>query len=151
MKIRILSAWKQAGDLREKESEYLKRIGHYAGVELIEVKGEKGDGKEGLKKEGKRLLSKIGRETLLVALTEGGETFDSQAFSRWIEDQGLKGRPDIAFVIGSAAGMDEAILDRAEKTLSLSQMTYPHQLARLMLIEQIYRAFTIIKGEPYHK
>ncbi len=151
MKIRILSAWKQAGDLREREADYLKRLGRYAGIELIEVKGEKGDGKEGLKKEGKRLLSKIGKETLLVALTERGETFGSKTFSRWLEDQALKGMSDLTFVIGSAAGMDEALLDRAEKTLALSQMTYPHQLARLMLIEQIYRAFTIIKGEPYHK
>ena len=129
----------------------MKRFGRYAGVELIEVKGEKGEAREGLKKEGERLLSKIGRETLLVALTEQGESIDSKTFSRWIEAQALQGRSDIAFVIGSAAGMDAAVLSRAEKKLSLSPMTYPHQLARLMLIEQIYRAFTIIKGEPYHK
>lgn len=151
MKISILSAWKQAADLREKEEDYLKRIRRHAGVEVIEVKGEKGDSREGLKKEGERLLSKTGKESLIVALAEGGKSFDSEGFSRWLEEQALKGRSRIDFIIGSAAGMDKALLNRAETTLSLSPMTYPHQLARLMLIEQIYRAFTILKGEPYHK
>ncbi len=151
MKIRIISPWKQEDVFSKKESEYLKRLQGSAKVFVDEIKGEQGEGADALKKEGKKLLSKVSGGSFLVALSERGKSFDSLGFSGWIEQMGLKGRSDITFVIGSAAGLDSSVVERADMLLSLSPMTFPHQMARLMLVEQIYRAFTLIKGGPYHK
>jgi 23S rRNA (pseudouridine1915-N3)-methyltransferase len=151
LKIRIISPWKQEGAFSKKESEYLKRLQNNAKIFVDEIKGEQGEGADALKKEGKKLLSKVSKGSFLVALSERGKNFDSLGFSSWIEQMGLKGRSDITFVIGSAAGLDSSVIERADMLLSLSRMTFPHQMARLMLVEQIYRAFTLIKGGPYHK
>ncbi len=151
MKITILSAWKQEKILGTKEEDYLKRLSRDAKVGIEEIKGEKGDDRESLKREGKRLISRIGSSSFTVALTERGKLFDSPEFSKWIEKLALQGRSDVTFVVGSASGIDESVIERADMQLSLSPMTLPHQMARLVLIEQIYRAFTIIKGGPYHK
>lgn len=151
MKISVLSPWKQAADIREREDNYLKRLRRYASVTIEEIKGAKGEEKEAIRKEGEFLLAKLRRGSYIVALTESGISHDSRQFSKWLEGMGIQGRPDITFIIGGAAGLSREILDKADAVLSLSAMTFPHQLARLVLIEQIYRAFTLIKGEPYHK
>lgn len=151
MKITILSAWKQDKILGIKEKEYLKRFSRDTKVGIEEIKGEKGEDRESLKREGKRVLSRIGERSYAVALTEKGKALDSPEFSKWIEKLVLQGRSDLTFVVGSASGLDESIMERADMQISLSPMTFPHQMARLMLIEQIYRAFTILKGGPYHK
>jgi len=151
LKIRIISPWKQEGVFSKKESEYLKRLQNSAKVFVDEIKGEQGEGADALKKEGKKLLSKVSKGSFLVALSERGKSYDSLTFSKWLEEMGLKGRSDITFVVGSAAGLDSSVIERADMLLSLSPMTFPHQMARLMLVEQIYRAFTLIKGGPYHK
>ena len=151
MKIRIISPWKQEGVFSKKESEYLKRLQNDAKIFVDEIKGEQGEGAEALKKEGKKLLSRVSKGSFLVALSEKGKGYDSPAFSMWLGEMGLKGRSDITFVIGSAAGLDSSLVEKADMLLSLSPMTFPHQMARVMLVEQIYRAFTLIKGGPYHK
>ncbi len=151
MKISILSPWKQAKDLKAREEDYLKRLRRHASVTIEEIKGAKGEKKEAVRKEGEFLLAKLRRGSYIVALTEDGKSHDSRQFSKWLEVMGLQGRSDITFVIGGAAGLSREILDKADARLSLSAMTFPHQLARLVLVEQIYRAFTLIKGEPYHK
>jgi 23S rRNA (pseudouridine1915-N3)-methyltransferase len=151
LKISILSPWKQAADFREREGNYLKRLRRHASVTIEEIKGAKGEKKEAVRKEGEFLLAKLRRGSYIVALSEDGKTHDSRQFSKWLEAMGLQGRSDITFVIGGAAGLSREILDKADARLSLSAMTFPHQLARLVLVEQIYRAFTLIKGEPYHK
>ncbi|MBE9537022.1 MAG: 23S rRNA (pseudouridine(1915)-N(3))-methyltransferase RlmH [Proteobacteria bacterium] len=151
MKISILSPWKQAADIREREEDYLKRLRRYASVTLEEIKGAKGEEKEAVRKEGEFLLAKFRRGSYIVALTESGKNYDSRQFSQWLEGMGINGRSDITFVIGGAAGLSRDLLEKADGRLSLSAMTFPHQMARLVLVEQIYRAFTLIKGEPYHK
>jgi len=151
LKIRILSPWKQEGPLKSREDEYLKRVKRYASLEVSEIRGEKGESAQAVEKEGGRLLDHAKKGSYLVALTEGGRNFDSVDFSKWIEEMGLRGRSDITFIVGGAAGIGEELAKRVDMKLSLSPMTFPHQLARFILVEQIYRAFTIIKGEPYHK
>jgi len=151
LKISILSPWKQAADIRGREDDYLKRLGRYSSVTVEEIKGAKGEEKEAIRKEGEFLLAKLRKGSYIVALTEDGENQNSRQFSKWLEGMGIQGRSDITFVIGGAAGLSKELLDKADGSLSLSPMTFPHQLARLVLIEQIYRAFTLIKGEPYHK
>lgn len=151
MKLRIISPWKQSGLLKDSEKEYLKRINRYASIELAEIKGVKGEDREAIKREGERILSRVQENSYLVALTERGRGFDSAEFSRWLEEMAVKGTSYITFIVGGAAGLDDSVLGKADMTLSLSPMTLPHQLARLVFIEQLYRAFTIIKGESYHK
>lgn len=151
MKIRILSPWKQSGLLKEQEREYLKRLKRYTPIEVEEIKGAKGESREAVRKEGERLLARVREGSFLAALTERGTVFDSPGFSGWLEQMAVEGLSGITFVIGGAAGLDKSVVERADMRLSLSPMTLPHQLARLVLIEQIYRAFTIIRGEPYHK
>lgn len=151
MKIRILSPWRQDALFKEKEGEYLKRLKADVKIEVDELKGEKGEEKEALKREGEKLLSRVGKGSYLVVMTEKGKTFNSTSFSKWIESMALKGRSDITFLLGSSAGFDDAVIENGDMLMSLSPMTFPHQMARVMLIEQIYRAFTLIKGTPYHK
>lgn len=151
MKIKILSPWKQDGLYREKEGEYLKRLSADAKVEIEELKGEKGEEREALKREGGKLLARAGKGSYLVVLAEKGKSFDSLSFSKWLETMAINGRPDITFIVGGSAGLDEEVFNKGDMLMSLSPMTFPHQLARLVLIEQIYRAFSLLKGSPYHK
>ena len=151
MKIRILSPWRQDALYKNKEDEYLKRLRKDASIEVEEIKGEKGDDRDALKSEGRKLLSRTGKGSYLVVLTEGGKSFESLSFSKWFEGMALKGRSNITFILGSSAGFDKDVIEKADMLLSLSSLTFPHQLARVVLIEQIYRAFTLIKGSPYHK
>ena len=124
--------------LRTTSDEYLKRLRRYAKVEEREVKDEA------------RLPEAIPGEARLVALSRRGEMWSStelsQRTSAWDQD----GR-DVAFAIGGAAGLPAALLRRAERVWSLSPLTFPHELARVILLEQLYRAFTIRRGEPYHR
>ena len=151
MKITIISAWKQKKVFTQIEKEYLKRLGRYAVMELKEFKGEKGDGSEALKREGKKILSRLENKAYIVVLTEKAEPFSSTGFARWLESMIEKGNSQISFVLGSSSGVDKAVTARADMELSLSPLTFPHALARVLLIEQVYRAFTLIRGEPYHK
>lgn len=151
MKIKIVSPWKQDSLYSQKENDYLKRLAREAKVELDELKGEKGEEKEALKREGDKLLSRVNKGSFLVVMTEKGKTFDSVSFSKWLETMSLNGRSDITFVFGSSAGFDRRVVEKGDMLMSLSPMTFPHQMARVILIEQIYRAFTLIKGGPYHK
>ncbi len=151
MKISIISPWKQGRWFREKEENYIKRLQRTVSIEIIETKKNKGDSKESVKIEGERILSKVKKGSFLVALTEKGKRFDSTGFSKWFERTALNGKATIVFIVGGSSGLYDKITDRADLELSLSPMTMPHQFARFFLIEQIYRAFTIIKGEPYNK
>lgn len=151
MKVRILSPWKQEKRLKELEDDYLKRIKGYASVDVEEIKGVKGEDREARGREGKKILSHIKERPFIVTLIADGQSFDSVGFSRWIENLADKGRSDITFIIGGSTGLDETVIHKSDFKLSLSPMTFPHRLARVMLIEQVYRAFTLIKGESYHK
>jgi 23S rRNA (pseudouridine1915-N3)-methyltransferase len=136
--------------------EYLTRIGYMLPIEQIEVPagtGEESNGKgEGaLVREGERLLRIVKPGTKVVTLEASGKQKTSEQFSHWFQDEMTASTERIAFIIGGAWGLDKSLTEISALSLSLSKMTFPHELARLILVEQIYRALTLWKGHPYHK
>ncbi|MCA9733072.1 MAG: 23S rRNA (pseudouridine(1915)-N(3))-methyltransferase RlmH [Deferribacteres bacterium] len=135
-------------------NEFAKRLQHYVSFELKELKDSRFNEKNSssaIEDESARLLSMIPSTTFFVALDGSGSQFSSLQFARFFEEKQNFGPAEIAFAIGGAFGFSQAVLQRADLVLSLSQMTFPHELARVILFEQIYRAFTILRGEKYHK
>lgn len=159
MRIKIITV----GKLKEKYlvqgiNEYLKRLQSYSKVEVIEVPDEKAPEKlsdaemiQVKDKEGDRILAKLSDHDYLFALAIDGKQPSSEDFARDIEQLGISGKSQLAFVIGGSLGLSDKVLSRSNQKISFGKMTYPHQLMRLILVEQIYRAFRIQKGEPYHK
>jgi len=151
------------GKLKEKYlkmgiEEYTKRLGSYAKIDLIEVADEKApenlsdaDMEIVKKKEGERILAKIGAETYVIALAIEGKMKSSEQLADDLQSLMTYGRSKVAFVIGGSLGLHEDVMKRSDEKLSFSKMTLPHQLMKLVLIEQVYRAFRIMKNEPYHK
>jgi 23S rRNA (pseudouridine1915-N3)-methyltransferase len=133
--------------------EYAKRLGHYTRFELVELpeaSGKKLKPGEAKAAEADAILAKRKPQDWLVALDERGSLLDSVELSRYV-GKAQTGAKDLLFIIGGDEGLDARVRNAANLTLSLSKMTLPHRLARVVLIEQLYRAFTILKGEPYHK
>lgn len=159
MKISILSVGKvKEKYLKDGIAEYSKRLSRYCRLEITEVPDEKTpDGasaavEEQIKKtEGERLLRFIRDSDYVIALAIDGRMLDSVELSQQIERLGVQGNSSLVFVIGGSLGLSEEILRRADYRLSFSRMTFPHQLMRMILLEQIYRSYRIINGEPYHK
>lgn len=159
MKITIAAVGKiKERYLEEAISEYSKRLGRYCRLEVVQVADEKtpdGAGKqleEQIKeKEGKRLLAKIRPDAYVIALAVQGQMLDSVELARKLEGLGVGGVSHVVFVIGGSLGLSEEVLARADDQLSFSKMTFPHQLMRVILLEQIYRSYRIIGNEPYHK
>lgn len=146
MNIKIICAGKlKEAYLRDACAEYLKRLSSFANMSVIEV-----DDDEKIK-EGKRLLAKINERDFVIALDIFGESLSSEEFSQKLANIMQKGAAAIDFVIGGSLGLSEEILARANMRLSFSRMTFPHQLMRVILLEQIYRAAQIMRGTPYHK
>lgn len=156
MNIKIIALGKiKEKFLKEGIDEFLKRLTPYASVEVvelypIEIKDENLTLKT-LEKEGEKILKKIKPDSYVITLEIGGITFSSEEFAQKLEDVSRQGYNEIVFVIGSSCGLAKEVSDRADLKLSLSKMTFLHQFARLLLVEQIYRAFKIQKGETYHK
>lgn len=143
---------------KEALSEYGKRLFKYCKLEMIEVADEKTmEGASSLEeqmvldKEGKRLMEKIPERSFVIALAIKGKEWDSLELAKNMEKLFLEGKSDITFVIGGSLGLSEELYQRADLLLSFSRMTFPHQLMRVILLEQIYRSFRINSGEPYHK
>lgn len=159
MKIKLICV----GKLKEKYlddgiKEYLKRISAYSDIEVIEVADERIPENPSLaeetivkSKEGRRILDKVKQDDYMILLDVSGKQLDSIQFAERIEDCMINGKSTIDFVIGGSLGHGEDVLTRANARISFSQMTFPHQLMRLILVEQIYRAFKIIRHETYHK
>jgi 23S rRNA (pseudouridine1915-N3)-methyltransferase len=151
------------GKLKEKYikqgiEEFLKRMSAYAKVEIIEVPDEKApeelsraEMEQVKQKEGERILAKLSQDTHVIALAINGKMKSSEEFADDLDKLATYGKSKIAFVIGGSLGLSDDVMKRANDTLSFSKMTFPHQLMRLILVEQIYRAFRINRGEPYHK
>lgn len=138
--------------------EYKKRLGRYCSFEIVEVKDEptpenptEREKELVLMKEGARIAEKIPKGAAVVALCVEGEAKSSESFAKFIESAASRGVSRIAFVIGGSMGLSQEVKSRASLRLSFSEMTLPHQLMRVVLTEQIYRAFTIIEGKTYHK
>ena len=138
--------------------EFKKRLSKYCKLEIIELDDEKApenlSDKEMLmikEKEGKKILSKIKDNSYVIALAIDGKNLSSEELADTINNLGVRGNSHIVFIIGGSLGLSDEILSRANYKLSLSKMTFPHQLMRLILLEQVYRAYRINSGEPYHK
>jgi len=138
--------------------EYTKRLSRYCRLEIVELADEKtpesaGEAEERAikEREGERILKAIKEDSYVIALAIEGKMLDSLELSRKLEGLGIGGTSHITFVIGGSLGLSSAVMKRADEALSFSKMTFPHQLMRVILLEQIYRSFRIMKHEPYHK
>lgn len=159
MKISIISV----GKLKEKYlkqgiEEYLKRLSSYAKVNITEVADEhapetmsEAQMEEVKVKEGERILRNINQDTFVITLEINGNMLSSEQLAKKMDELATYGRSKVAFVIGGSLGLSKAVEKRSDLALSFSKMTFPHQLMRLVLLEQVYRAFRINRGEPYHK
>lgn len=138
--------------------EYSKRLGRYCKLSVVEVGDEKtpDNAREALErqireKEGQRVLSAVKENSYVIALDIQGEMLDSEALAGKIGKLAGSGISHIVFIIGGSLGLSQSVLSRADYRLSFSRLTFPHQLMRVILLEQIYRGFRILEGEPYHK
>lgn len=159
MKIKVITV----GRIKEKYfvnaiKEYTKRLGAYCKLEEIEVSDEKCpenlSDKEMIQvkdKEGDRILSKIKEGEFVMALAIDGKQLASEELADKMNSLALSGKSDITFIIGGSLGLAERVMKRSNFSLSFSKMTFPHQLMKVILVEQVYRAFRIMKNEPYHK
>lgn len=159
MNITIISV----GKIKEKYinlglSEFSKRLSKYCKLNLIEVSDEKApenlseaDMKIVKNKEGEKILSKLNDNTYIIVLAIDGKQLSSEELSKKIDNLALQGNSSITFIIGGSLGLSDEVLNKANYKLSFSKMTFPHQLMKLILLEQVYRAFRISRGEPYHK
>jgi 23S rRNA (pseudouridine1915-N3)-methyltransferase len=159
MKITILTV----GKLKEKYwkqaiAEYEKRLSAYSKIEIIEVPDEKApenmsdkEVEQVKEKEGQRLLAKVKQQSTVITLEIKGNMLTSEGLAKEIESRMTRGQSDFTFIIGGSNGLHKDVLDRSDYALSFSKMTFPHQMMRVILIEQVYRAFKIMRGEAYHK
>jgi len=144
--------------LTQAMAEYLKRLQRYATVTIIEVAEEQvpetlsaAEQQQAKQREGERLLKVVRDNQYLIALALTGRQFTSEEFAGHLQQLAVNSQSDIVFLIGGSLGLADEVLRRADLLLSFGKLTFPHQLMRLILLEQIYRGFKIIRGEPYHK
>lgn len=152
MKCRIIWLGKTRDPwIKEGVAEYSGRVKRYLPLTVDELKDEKdAEAEEGRRREGERLLKQVSSQALLVVLDERGEQMDSRRFADFIGRNRDSGIPELVFAIGGAYGFSQEVRQRANAVLSLSAMTFTHQMVRPFLLEQIYRACTILNNEPYH-
>ena len=159
MKITLLTVGKiQEKYLKDAIAEYSKRLSKYCKLEIIEVADEKtpDNASEVVEnvirdKEGERLLKYVKDDTFVITLEIKGKMMTSEELAEKIDTLGIRGVSHIMFIIGGSIGLGEDVIKRSDFALSFSKMTFPHQLMRVILLEQIYRSYRIISGEPYHK
>lgn len=155
MKIRVVAVGKmKAGYAREAVADYLARVNRYVPCEVIEVKDASGEGDAAriLAAEGRRLIeASSDGGPFRVALDVRGKACSSVELARFIGDRMSYGGRDLAFLIGGPYGLEPTLRRESDSQLSLSSLTFPHELVRVLLLEQLYRALTILRGEPYHK
>lgn len=159
MQVKVIAV----GKLKEKYlkkgiEEYAKRLGAYTKFEIVEVADE--EAPENLSQaemdqvkalEGDRILQKLSSQEVIFALDLNGKQMTSEDFAQTLEDKMTYGQSKLTFIIGGSLGLSQEVLDRAQHRLSFGPMTFPHQVMRLIIAEQVYRAFRIIRNEPYHK
>jgi len=155
MKIKILWPGKTKNkNLRSLEEDYFKKINQFIKCQIVETKEAKGIKEkfiEKIKEKESQTLENYFEDNYIICLTERGKEMDSIEFARFLERLFLSSAKEIVFVVGGYAGLDERIIKRANFLLSLSKMTFPHELSRVILLEQIYRALSIIRGRKYAK
>lgn len=159
MKISLITVGKiKEKYLKEAIAEYTKRLSKYCKLEIVEVADEKTPDNAGealedsiRDKEAERIMKHIKDDMYVITLEIGGNMLSSEELSTKIEKLGIQGSSHVAFVIGGSIGLGKVVLKRSDYALSFSKMTFPHQLMRVILLEQLYRSYRIMKGEPYHK
>jgi 23S rRNA (pseudouridine1915-N3)-methyltransferase len=143
------------GDLESAIARYVDRIEHYCHIQTHYIKAEKitpSSSESTIReKESERIVKLVGRQGHVTVMDQSGREYDSPGLARFIERLNDSGVSDLWMAVGGPVGVSPELLGRADTVMSLSRLTFPHDLARLMLVEQLYRAFTIIRGEPYHK
>jgi len=154
--IRVVAVGRlKEGFWRDACAEYLKRLGAYASLEVREVEdrdpGKAGGVPAALAKEGAAVLGAIPERSYVILLAIEGRELSSEEFSSRLDALALEGRSDVTFIVGGPNGVDGRVRARADEALSFGPMTLPHNLARVVLLEQLYRAFKISRNEPYHK
>lgn len=153
MKIKIIAI----GKIKEKYltlgiKDYISRISHYTNLDIIEIPDESGKSIEEIKHiEGNKILTKINANEYVVSLCIEGKEFNSEELAEFINNHMTYNSNNLVFIIGGSHGLSESVIKRSNLLLSFSKFTFPHQLMRLILLEQIYRSFKIMKNEPYHK
>ena len=159
MKLTVIAVGKiKEKYLKDAVTEYSKRLSRYCKLEIIEVADEKtpDQASEAVEdairtKEGERILKYIRDDMYVITLEIGGKMLTSEEFADKLETLGVQGKSSVAFVIGGSIGLGKEVLKRSDYALSFSKMTFPHQLMRVVLLEQVYRGYRIMNGEPYHK
>ena len=159
MKITLITVGKiKEKYLKDAIAEYRKRLSKYCKLEIVEVADEKtpDQASENVErqirqKEGERILRYVKDDAYVFTLEIGGTMLDSVAFAKKMETLGIQGKSHLIFIIGGSIGLGEEVLRRSDYALSFSKMTFPHQLMRVILLEQVYRGYRIIEGAPYHK
>lgn len=159
MKISIITVGKiKEKYLKDAIAEYSKRLGKYCKLEIIEVADEKTPDaasetvEDAIRaKEGERIMKYVRDDAYVITLEIAGTQLTSEGLAGKIEQLGIQGKSHITFIIGGSIGLGRQVLARSDYALSFSKMTFPHQLMRVILLEQIYRSYRIINGEPYHK
>lgn len=143
---------------RDAVSEYEKRLSRYCKLEIVEVPDEKTPDSASpaleeqiREKEGTRILKALKEDAYVITLEIHGKKMDSEAFAHTMDQLATYGRSHIQFVIGGSLGLHKCVCEKADSKISFSDMTFPHQLMRVILLEQIYRGYRIVNGEPYHK
>ena len=154
MKIELRCIGKtETGYLTEGIEIFRKRLVHYTNFEIVnlpDIKNAPTEKSALLKKEGALILEKLSDSDILVLFDENGKQYSSVAFSEFLENKQITNTPKLIFQVGGAFGFSDAVYERANAKISLSTMTFSHQMVRLLIVEQLYRAFTILKGEKYH-
>jgi 23S rRNA (pseudouridine1915-N3)-methyltransferase len=155
LKVYVLAVGRPTRLLSEAVEEYEKRAARYWPLEVVEVReersGRNADPERIRAAEGERLWERVPAGVETVALTRTGDALSSREVAAWLQQRALESHPGVAFLIGGALGLSDDVMARCTRTLRLSSMTLPHELARLVLAEQLYRAGTIVRNEPYHK
>jgi 23S rRNA (pseudouridine1915-N3)-methyltransferase len=131
----------------------MKKLGHYCRMEYIEVPDpamKTPDAKKQLSEQGSAILARLGSEDYVVLLDENGQEYSSEEFSRFLQKRMNSGMKQLSFLIGGAFGFSQEVRDRADSSVSFSRMTFNHEMIRVFALEQLYRAHTILRGEPYH-
>ncbi len=156
MKVSILAVGRVRGVLAPAVREFEERAGRYWKLEVTEVEAGAGRGggrdpQDVQRSEGRRLMARVTEGSETWALTREGKGMSSRALAATLGRMAVEASPGVTFLIGGAYGLDSGVIDGADRKLSLSPMTLPHEMARLVLAEQLYRAGTILRNEPYHK
>lgn len=154
MKIKVLSLIRRQGDeFRKAESDYLKRISAWVPIELEDIRREpeREDQRKSNEKDLKKISRRLTPDAELVFLSDKGSAYDSEGLSKWLEGKLLEGKRELVFVIGGPSGLSSDQLPQRTTLISLSKLTLPHKMVRVLLLEQLYRSLAILKNHPYHK